>query len=1343
MRRTCVLVLLAVLPACGLLMAGAVWAARPPPAAAPAKSADPPKAPTPGKGDPTKAGDQPKKDEIVIDPKLLEPEEAMKRKTAVTINGQAFQINGRPTYRGQTFGPDKWKIEGLLMNARMVQGIFDDRNPDTRGNWKYPDGPWDPERNTHEFINAIPYWRQHGLLAFTVNLQGGNPQGYGNDQPWHNSAMESDGSLRTDYLARLEQIIDKADELGMVVILGYFYFGQDERVWDERSVIRAAENVTDWLLEKRYTNVLVEICNECNVRQYDHEILKPTRVVELIELVQKRSEGKVDTPAGRLLVSVSMGGGTLPTPEILLAGDFALLHGNGVAEPDGIRRMVKHTRGRMGSKPKPVLFNEDDHFDFDAPDNHMLAAVSQYASWGYFDYRMKGEDFDEGYQSVPVNWDISSLRKFGFFNLLSKITARPPPHFGSALRKRRDAQAAKEKAKAKAATGAKGETGPAGEAAPAGQAADERAVLETPHARLLVSPSTGAYEIADTSGGVAWRSSLHHARFGQVRMRVDGKAQDLDLGRCDVKKDAESLELTFHPIADKADRWVRVTVRPADGGKSFDIFWDAADPAAVERIRLLDDALWTMDAEDGAMVVPVREGLLIPADSGKGFVHTFDTYAYEGCHMQMVGVMKGGAAALVTWDDPNVTAEVRSLVAGGMPRRATQVLSLSLVLSKTARRLRLSLLGKGDYVTIARAYRDVARQRGWLVTWDEKLKGHPERARYFGAANYKLWSTLSRQMNDESTKEESVTVNWTFDEAAQVAEHLKNDLKLDRVLFIMGGWIHRGYDNQHPDVLPAAPECGGDEKFAECCRRIRALGYVLSLHDNYQDIYRDAPSWDEKYIMRDPGGALVKGGKWAGGRAYLTCSKMALELARRPQNLEAVRKLTGADSYFIDTTYAAGLQECFAKEHPLTRADDMKWKQALSDYAREVFGSFGSECGREWAIPHADFFEGLTGVSGTYYHDAGLLARLGAAPVPLFEMVYRDTIALYGKYGYDVNQAAEYVLDHISIGRPLNYHSIPPHLYWKGWSGKAEPAAVAPKAAEVRPKGARQFEITYHWAVAKPVAADWWVFVHFTDPAGTQIRFQNDHVPEPATSKWPVGDSSDGPFTVTVPEGMEGDFDVRVGFFSKPSLGRVSLSGESDNERRYTVGKLKVAGGKIEFAPVAPQPVAAAGDPALFTRAEGGWADGLHPMDIFVKNTCEVLSPLNEITSRVVMVRHEFLTPDRKVRRTVFGEGAAAVETIVNLSRGAYRCASKAGGEAILPPYGFLVEGPTFVAFCASNFGGVAYASPAMFAVRSLDGKPIAESAQVRIFHGFGDPRIRIAGAEHTVPKETTVKAAK
>lgn len=344
----------------------------------------------------------------------------LRGETVVSIVGQDFYINGRPTYEGRTWNGHR--IEGLLMNSRMVQGIFDDLNPETVGMWTYPDtGGWDAERNVSEFIAAMPEWRAHGLLAFTLCLQGGSPQGYSNKQPWHNSAFEDDGSLRPEFMARTERILKKADELGMVVILSYYYFGQDERLKDEAAVERGVDTATVWLLEKGFRNVLVEVNNECNVKKYDHEILKPDRVHELIERVKSHErEGR------RLLVSTSYGGGSIPRENVVRVSDFLLLHGNGVKEPKRIAEMVRQTRKVAGYTPKPILFNEDDHFDFEKPSNNFTAAVGEHASWGYFDFRMKGEDkanhFAEGYQSMPVDWGIRSVRKRGFFGLLKTMT---------------------------------------------------------------------------------------------------------------------------------------------------------------------------------------------------------------------------------------------------------------------------------------------------------------------------------------------------------------------------------------------------------------------------------------------------------------------------------------------------------------------------------------------------------------------------------------------------------------------------------------------------------------------------------------------------------------------------------------------------------------------------------------------------------------------------------------------------------------------------------------------------------------------------------------------------------
>lgn len=333
-----------------------------------------------------------------------------KHATQVTIKGQKFLINGKPTFEGRTW--NGISVEGLLPNSRMVQGIFDDLNPETAVRWDYPDGKWSADRNTNEFVEAMKDWRAHGMLAFTVNMQGGSPMGYGNKN-WYNSAFFEDGKLRKDYMKRLDKILKEADELGMVPILGLFYFGQDQNLKDEAAVLSAADNTIEWLLKKGYKNVIIEVGNESNNRAYDHPILKQDRIHELILRIKEN--------APKLLVSTSFNGNTLPPEKVVEVSDYVLIHGNGVHDPERITEMVEQVRAMSTYTEKPIVFNEDDHFDFNEPVNNFVNATKAYASWGYFDFRMKDEGFDEGYQSVPVNWQISSDRKKGFFLKVKEI----------------------------------------------------------------------------------------------------------------------------------------------------------------------------------------------------------------------------------------------------------------------------------------------------------------------------------------------------------------------------------------------------------------------------------------------------------------------------------------------------------------------------------------------------------------------------------------------------------------------------------------------------------------------------------------------------------------------------------------------------------------------------------------------------------------------------------------------------------------------------------------------------------------------------------------------------------
>ena len=242
------------------------------------------------------------------------------------------------------------------------------------------------------------------------------------------------------------------------------------------------------------------------------------------------------------------------------------------------------------------------------------------------------------------------------------------------------------------------------------------AALETPFFRFTLSGVDGRCEIVDKAANVTWCAEAGQARFGQVTLAGSNPPRRVDLGRGEVKAADNELVALYEPLAGRPAARLRVRARALPDERTIEFSYEADPGLEVASLTLAEDVLGVTDAAKGYVLVPAREGLLVPADSGLSFTHRFDTYAYEGCHMEMLGVVQQGAAALVTWEDPYVAAELKSVVhergaAGGAAR---QRLSPSVVLSKSARSFRITFLGPGDYVTIAKAYRRVAKKEaGW------------------------------------------------------------------------------------------------------------------------------------------------------------------------------------------------------------------------------------------------------------------------------------------------------------------------------------------------------------------------------------------------------------------------------------------------------------------------------------------------------------------------------------------------------------------------------------------------------------------------------------------------------
>jgi len=357
--------------------------------------------------------------------------------TQVSVSGTEFLLDDRPTYEGRVF--EGHRVQGLLFNVRAVQATFDDANPETRRHWAYPDtGEWDPERNVTEFCQALPSWRDHGVLAFTINFQGGGPlyvpEIY---QNYDNNGFTPQGEVKPAYADRIARVLAHADELGMAVIVGLFYWVFLRRMQDEEAVWRAADEALKFLESTGRRNILIELANEIDVvvDRTKYDMFHPQEVHRMIhQLRAAHPDFLYSTSGGGPNVETGRG---MPPASLVEASDFVLLHGNGTRPPQleaaiqAVQAMPAYRRD-----PKPILINEDSP----AVPN-MEVAWRNGVSWGYYDQGWEGQaddpyvwyeplprksdgPFEElsGFQTPPVNWTINTDFKRAFFNRVAEIT---------------------------------------------------------------------------------------------------------------------------------------------------------------------------------------------------------------------------------------------------------------------------------------------------------------------------------------------------------------------------------------------------------------------------------------------------------------------------------------------------------------------------------------------------------------------------------------------------------------------------------------------------------------------------------------------------------------------------------------------------------------------------------------------------------------------------------------------------------------------------------------------------------------------------------------------------------
>jgi hypothetical protein len=391
--------------------------------------------------------------------------------------------------------------------------------------------------------------------------------------------------------------------------------------------------------------------------------------------------------------------------------------------------------------------------------------------------------------------------------------------------------------------------------------------------------------------------------------------------------------------------------------------------------------------------VPQGQGQESLAATDKSYIQS---NLIECWSMSWWGFQKGKSAMVVIVETPDDAAYKFRHPAGGPtvigPRWLASLGKLSY-----PRSVRMCFIPDGNYVNMAKRYRKYVKDIGQFVSLKVKIAREPRVADLIGAAHFSTQILRNYRPGSYRYDPDNKQNNYrliTFEEAEEQLRELKAK-GLDNVFVKVSGWPKLGYDRQHPDVLPPAPEAGGWEGLLKWANTCKELGYGYVLHDQYRDYYTDAPSFDPQFAVHEednisppkafPGtrfggwkeGYIPMMDYWHGGEmAYLNSRFQLGHVAKTYQAMfDHGIKTQGS---MLDVYGYVPPTEDFNPEHPLTRTQAMKYTADVFNWVKNNLGIVGTEDGADWVVPYVD-----------YVTDANLGATI---PVPLYELVYHDAI---------------------------------------------------------------------------------------------------------------------------------------------------------------------------------------------------------------------------------------------------------------------------------------------------------------------------------------------------------------
>lgn len=428
--------------------------------------------------------------------------------------------------------------------------------------------------------------------------------------------------------------------------------------------------------------------------------------------------------------------------------------------------------------------------------------------------------------------------------------------------------------------------------------------------------------------------------------------------------------------------------------------WVPLNDAALDVTRVIWPAPFTFDEPNGDWVTLIThgQGTMIPNDwptptSAIPFDGRYWTEGgYMPFHAQIRDLGHPDAAGYVAiCETPANAGYVIDHPAHGPHTHIGTWFEPSLGRMDYRRTVRYRLLA-GELATVtgvAKTYRAWADEHGLLRTLAEKAVRNPSIRQLPGCMWMHVGAKTHIQPDSSMYDAEHPERNDALVTFGRRADQLRALRKagVGRLYMHLDGWGQPGYDNQHPDYLPACAEAGGWEGLRALADTAHECGYLFGLHDQYRDYHCNAATHDDRNAVRLADGSIPEHARWAGGRQQYLCGRLAPDYVKRNYREIAAHGIE-LDGTYLDVFTCNEGDECANPGHRMSRADCYRERARCFRWllSRGILTS--SEEVADWAMPVLVFCH----YAPYDFQLAAPDAPRGGVPVPLQNLVYHDCV---------------------------------------------------------------------------------------------------------------------------------------------------------------------------------------------------------------------------------------------------------------------------------------------------------------------------------------------------------------